>query len=60
MTWFFVALLVAIGGIWSAYTRSKGMKAADAEARAKAHKMAQEMLAEMPLNELRQPRGLSQ
>ena len=35
MTWFFVALLVAIGGIWSAYTRSKGMKAADAEARAK-------------------------
>ena len=30
------------------------------EARAKAHKMAQEMLAEMPLNELRQARGLSQ
>ena len=30
------------------------------EARAMAHKMAQEMLAEMPLNELRQARGLSQ
>ena len=30
------------------------------QAREKAHKMAQEMLAEMPLNELRQARGLSQ
>ena len=29
-------------------------------ARDKAHKMAQAMLAEMPLNELRQARGLSQ
>ena len=35
MTWFFVALLVAIGGIWSAYARSKGMKASNAAARAK-------------------------
>ena len=28
MTWFFIALLVAAGGIWTAYTRSKGDKAA--------------------------------
>ena len=34
MTWFLIALVVAIGGIWAAYTRSKGMKAADAAARA--------------------------
>ncbi len=35
MTWFFIALLVAIGGIWTAYARSKGMKASDAAVRAK-------------------------
>jgi len=35
MTWFLIALLVAIGGIWTAYARSKGMKAADAAARAR-------------------------
>jgi hypothetical protein len=34
MTWFFIALVVALGGIWVAYTRAKSMKAADAAARA--------------------------
>ena len=27
MIWFFIALLVAAGGIWTAYTRSKGNRA---------------------------------
>lgn len=35
MTWFFIALLVAVGGIWTAYARSKGNKAADPAPRAK-------------------------
>lgn len=34
MTWFFIALVVAIGGIWVAYARAKSMKASDAAARA--------------------------
>jgi len=34
MTWFFIALVVAIGGVWVAYTRAKSMRAADAAARA--------------------------
>lgn len=34
MTWFFIALVVALGGIWVAYTRAKSMRAADAAARA--------------------------
>ncbi len=34
MTWFLIALVVAIGGIWAAYTRSKSMQSADAAARA--------------------------
>lgn len=34
MTWFFIALLVAAGGIWTAYVRSKGSKDADSAPRA--------------------------
>ena len=34
MTWFFIGLVVAIGGIWVAYTRAKSMRASDATARA--------------------------